>query len=154
MKDTRKGRISHATYMRVVGQVLINDWFALDKCETLTQIAVVQELVAAYPNRFLSPGWAVRALLDRAIDEVIALARKSKDSHDYRLADFLELRRQHKSVTAIAKEWRLSRECVSRTVGRKAINLVTERFLALTKRKVDAPLAGGSTIYEDKKRTA
>ena len=154
MTNTRKGRISLATYTRVVGQSLTCDWFALDKCETLTQFAVVQELVAAYPNRFLSPGWAVRALLDKAMDEVIALARKSKDTQDHRLADFLELRRQHESVTAIAKEWNLSRECVSRTVGRKAISLVTERFLALTKRKVDAPLAGGSTIYEVKKHSA
>ncbi len=154
MADTRKGRISHATYVRVVGQMLICDWFALDKCETLTQIAVVQELVTAYPNRFLSPGWAVRALLDKAMDEVIVLARNSKNTSDHRIADFLELRRQHKSVTAIAKDWNLSRECVSRTVGRKTINLVTDRLLALSKRKVDAPIAGGSTFHEDKKRPA
>ncbi|MBA2682275.1 MAG: hypothetical protein H0U76_28265 [Ktedonobacteraceae bacterium] len=79
---------------------------------------------------------------------------KSKDTSDHRIADFLERRRQHQSVMAITKEWNLSRECVSRTVGRKAVNLVTDRLLALTKRKVDASLADGSTIYEGKKRTA
>jgi hypothetical protein len=103
----------------------------LDSCEILTQLEVVDQLVSAYPNRFLSPGWAVRALLDKAIDDVMAAARKSKDDQSQRIALFLELRRQGQSVTAIALAWGLSRECVSRTISRKAILLVTDRLLKL-----------------------
>ncbi len=133
MAETRRGRIAHATYVRVVGQMLTRDWFALDTCDVLTQFEIIGQLVSVHPNQFISPGWAVRVLLDKAMDDVIAMASKRKDVGSQRVASFLELRRQGKSVTAIAQEWGLSRECVSRTVSHKAVRLVTDRFLALTK---------------------
>jgi hypothetical protein len=150
MVDSRKGRISRTTYIHVVGHMLIRDWFALEHCETLTQLELVGHLVAAYPNRYLSPGWAVRALLDRAIDDIIAVSRKSKDEGGQRLAKFLELRRQGKQVKEIAEQWELTREHLSRSVNRRAIELVTDRLLVLGRRKllpVEAP-------NNDTKRTA
>ena len=81
MSETKRGRISHATYVRTVGHMLTRDWYALDQCEVLTQLEIIDQLVSTYPHRFLCPGWAVRALLDKAIDDVIAASQKSKDEH-------------------------------------------------------------------------
>jgi hypothetical protein len=69
---------------------------------------------------------------------VIAAARKSKDVAGQRSADFLDLRRQGQSVTDIAKAWSLSRECVSRTVSRKALLLVTDRLVQFGKASLAA----------------
>lgn len=158
MGETRRGRISQATYVRTVGQMLTRDWFALERCEVLTQLEIVGQLVQAYPHRFLSLGWAVRALLDKAMDDVIAVARKSKDAAGQQIADFLDLRRQGQSVTDIAKAWGLSRECVSRTVSRKAILLVTDRLLQMGKAHLsDAQTDGkqrSATSGEGKKQGA
>jgi hypothetical protein len=158
MGETRRGRISHATYVRTVGQMLTRDWFALDRGDVLTQLEIVGQLVAAYPNRFLSPGWAVRALLDKAMDDVMAAARKSKDGQGQRIAQFLELRRQEQTVTDIAKAWELSRECVSRTISRKAILLVTDRFLLLSKASLsdatNGPKQRSATSVEREKQGA
>lgn len=131
MSETKRGRISHATYVRTVGHMLTRDWYTRDQCEVLTQLDIVGQLVSAYPNRFLCSGWAVRALIDKAMDDVIAASNKCKDEPGQRIAQFLELRWQGQTVTAIAQAWGLSRECVSRTISRKAILLVTDRLLKL-----------------------
>lgn len=134
--ELRRGRISHATYVQAIGQALARDWFRLESCDILTQLDLVRHLVSTYPEKYPSPGWAVRALLDKAIDDVIALCRSHPDATNSRIVDFLEGRRSGVSVTAIALRWNLSRECVSRTIGRKASFLVTERVLVRNRRKV------------------
>jgi hypothetical protein len=58
------------------------------------------------------------------------------DPASERLATFLEERRTGKTVTAIAREWGLSREYVSRTVARQAIRLVTDRVLVIGRRRL------------------
>jgi len=63
--EARRGRISHVIYVRTVGQVLTRDWFALGGCDVLAQLELVGQLVATYPERYLSRGWAIRAVLDR-----------------------------------------------------------------------------------------
>src|SRR5258707_11693066 len=125
-------------YVHVVGQALTRDWFALETCEPLAQLELVGRLVETRPDRYPSRGWAVRALLDKAIDDVIALCRPRPDPASARLVQFLEARRAGKSVTAIAADWKLSRECVSRTVGRQAIQLVTDRILDRNRRGAHA----------------
>jgi hypothetical protein len=136
MVETRRGRISHATYVRTIGRMLTRDWYALEACEVLTGLDLVTRLVAAYPDRYPSKGWAVRAVLDKAITGVIALCEARPDPASARLARFLDARRQGQSVAAIAQEWGLSREHVSRSVGRQAIMLVTDRVQALNSRAV------------------
>lgn len=139
MGESRRGRISRAVYVRTVGQMLTRDWYALESCEVLTQLDIVAQLVAKYPDRYPSVGWAVRGVLDKAISSVIALCQARPDQASQRLAAFLEARRSGKSVTAIAREWELSREYVSRTVGRQAILLVTEKVLAISRLSVVEP---------------
>ncbi len=154
MSETRRGRISRATYIRVVGQMLTRDWFALDQCEILTQLEIVGQLVAAHPNRFPTPGWAVRALLDKAMDDVIALSRKSDDERSLRVALFLELRRMGQTVTQIAQWWELSREYVSRSIARQAVTLVTDRLLLISKSKLPVNAAQKPGNAGDTKRPA
>jgi hypothetical protein len=134
--DSRRGRTSHATYVRVVGQVLTRDWYALETCEALKQIDLVGRLVESRPDRYPTRGWAVRAILNKAIGDTIDLCHMQSDRASERLAAFLEARSGGKTVTAIAREWGLSRECVSRTVARQAIRLVTDRVLALGRRRL------------------
>lgn len=134
--EAKLGRTSHAAYMRVVGQALTRDWYALEACDTLTQLDLVSRLVETRPDRYPTRGWAVRAILNKAIGDTIDLCQLQADPASERLAAFLEGRRTGKTVTAIAREWGLSRECVSRTVARQAIRLVTDRVLALGRRRL------------------
>ncbi len=127
--EVRRGRISHATYLQAVGQSLARDWFGLEKCDILSQLDLVQHLVALHPDRYPSPGWAVRALLDKSMDDVVALCRSHPDSMNLRIIEFMEARRSGTSIKAIAERWGLSRECVSCTVGRQVTRLVTDRVL-------------------------
>jgi len=140
--EGRRGRISHAAYVRTVGQALTRDWYALEGCEVLAQLELVGQLLATYPERYPSRGWAVRALLDRAMRDVIALCRSKPDAASARLARFLEARQKGESVAAIARMLGLTREHLSRSVGHQAIVLVTDRVLALNRGGLTT---GGST---------
>ena len=52
--DSKRGRTSHAAYIRVVGRALTQGWYALETCETFSQLELVSRLVAARP---LSNTW-------------------------------------------------------------------------------------------------
>jgi hypothetical protein len=96
--EVRRGRISHTAYVRVVGQALPRDWFALESCEILAQLDLVERLVARYPERYPSRGWAVRAFLDKAVDDVVTLCQSRSDLASMQLVRFLEARRNGASV--------------------------------------------------------
>jgi hypothetical protein len=138
MNERRRGRIPIAEYEAVVGRMLTRDWFALDECDTLTQLDLIESLVTIHPARYPSRGAAVRWLLDKAIDQVVAACEASADAGSLRIAEFLRQRRAGVSVVAMAREWGLSREYVSRTIGRRATQLVTRRVLALGRRTLIA----------------
>ncbi len=138
MNERRRGRIPVAEYEAVVGRMLTRDWFALDECDTLTQLDLIESLVTTHPARYPSRGAAVRWLLDKAIDQVVATCEASADAGSLRIAEFLRQRRTGASVVAIARAWGLSREYVSRTIGRRATQLVTRRVLALGRRTLIA----------------
>ncbi len=142
MGETRRGRIARDTYISTVGQMLTRDWFTLDRCDILTQLEIVDQLVAAYPNRYLSRGAAVRFVLDKAIGQVVAACRASSDHATRRIADYLEARQSGQSISAIARAWGLSREYTSRAIGRRAVELVTDRVLVLGRRKLMAQGTG------------
>jgi hypothetical protein len=74
--------------------------------------------------------------LNKAIGDTIDLCHLQSDPASDRLAAYLEARRTGKMATAIAREWGLSRECLSRTVARQAIRLVTDRVLTLGRRRL------------------
>ena len=112
------------------------DWFALDASEILTQFELVDYLVSAEPRRYWSKGQAVRVLLDRSIEHVIAHIQKSDDKSNNRVAEFLQKRKAGISIAAIGRDWGMTREHLSRSVNRQAIQLVTERFLTLARQSV------------------
>ncbi len=145
MAEGRRGRISQATYLRVVGAMLTRDWFALDQCDILTQLDLVEQLVTQYPTRYLCKGLAVRAILDKAIQQVIDACRASADPASVRVATYLDLRKQGQTTAAIARSWGMTREYVSRSVGRRAIHLVTDRTLRLGRRQLVAHDASEAT---------
>src|SRR5262249_36142266 len=153
MVGARRGRIARDTYISTVGQMLTRDWFTLDRCDVLTQLEIVDQLVAVYPNRYLSRGAAVRFVLDKAIGQVVAACRVSSDHPTRRIADYLEARQSGKSVSAVAREWSLSREYVSRAIGRRAIELVIDRVLVLGHRKLVAQESAGP-LAETQQRPA
>jgi hypothetical protein len=138
----------------VVGKGLTQDWYALDHCEVLTQLELVDHLVKAYPKRFLTKGAAVRAILDKAMDQVIAACRQSSDHGSERIASFLEARTRGESVADIAREWGLSREYVSRRVGRQAIGLVTARAVAIGRQTLAIHEPHGATVNPSAKQSA
>jgi hypothetical protein len=138
MGERRRGRIPVVEYEAVVGRMLTRDWFTLDMCDTLTQLDLVESLVTAHPARYPSRGAAVRWLLDKAMDQVIAACEASADAGSARIAAFHRQRRTGVSVVEIARTWGISREYVSHTVSRRATHLVTRRVLALGRRTLIA----------------
>ena len=102
----------------------------------MIQLDLVWHLVSTCPETFPSPGWVVKALLDKAIDDVIAPCRSHPDVTNSRIVDLLEGRRSGDSVTDIVLRWNPSRECVSRTIGRNAVFLVAERVLVRNRKKM------------------
>jgi hypothetical protein len=101
-------------------------------------------------DRVLSRGAAVRFVLDKAISQVVAACRAGSDHATRRIADYLEARQSGLSVSAIAREWGLSREYTSRAIGRRAGELVTDRVLVLGRRKL---IAQGTTASASAPRT-
>jgi hypothetical protein len=138
MGEGRRGWIPVAQYEAVVGRMLTRDWFTLDSCDSLTQLDLVESLVTAHPARYPSHGAAVRWLLDKAMDQVIAACEASADAGSTRIAEFLRQRRSGVTVVEIARTWGISREYVSRTVSRRATQLVTRRVLAMGRRTLEA----------------
>ena len=97
--EARRGRTSHAAYIRVVGQALTRDWYALEACETLTQLDLVTRLVESRPDRYPTRGWAVRAILNKAIGDTIDLCHLQSDPASERLA----------AASASRARWRVRR---------------------------------------------
>jgi hypothetical protein len=134
--NTKRGRISRAAYEQAVGKMLMRTWNVLDTCDVLTQLDVVQHFCEVNPRRYPTPGFAVRELLDMAMDQVIQISLKSKDIPTQRIAYYLLWRMDNKSIAFIGESFSLSREYVTRTIGKRAIHLVTERVLQIGRRKL------------------
>src|SRR6185369_7185328 len=124
-----------------------------DECDMLTQLDLVESLVTTHPARYPSRGAAVRWLLDKAIDQVVAACDASADSGSVRVAEFLRQRRANVSVVAIARQWGISREYVSRTIGHRATQLVTRRLLALGRRTIVTQATSTTTETDGRKST-
>lgn len=151
MSETKRGRIPYEAYVKTVGQMLTRNWYVLDQCEMLTQLEVIQYLVSVNPTKYPRPGIAVRALLDKAIDQVIVATIDNPHYQTQLTARFLQYRIQGITVSEIAKNWGFSREYISRTIGKQAITLVTDRVLKIGRRKLVAkePEEEGATDVQN-----
>ncbi len=134
--NPKRGRISHSAYEQAVGKMLMRTWDVLDTCDTLTQLDVVQHFCTVNPRKYPTPGFAVRELLDLAIEQVIRISLDAKDITTQRIAYYLMWRRDKQSIAFIGESFGLSREYVTRTIGKRAIQLVTGRVLLIGRRKL------------------
>ena len=80
-----------------------HDAFRLEECSALGQMHGVQVLSSRLARSVFPTGLAIRTLLDRALQEVEMVALYQIDTTTERIARFLHLYRQGKTVTLIAE---------------------------------------------------
>jgi len=132
MAEKRKGRKSQADYREMIGKALLSDRFTLEEFPVLSQLPGIEKWAAAHPYELLPRGKALESLLGKAVADAIVFLGDAKDTTTRRVAEYLRLRYQEqKKVKDIAQEWQLSVDQVSRTAGRRALDIATERFLML-----------------------
>jgi hypothetical protein len=134
MAETRKGRKSQSDYRELIAKALISDRFSLEEFPVLSQLPAIERWATAHPHELLPRGKALQLLLARSVADVIAKIGDADDLVLRRIVLYLQLRyQQHQSVKAIAESWQCSTVHVWRTVGQRALNLVTERFLEVAR---------------------
>ncbi len=120
------------TYANLVGKALAADRFTLDEFPLLSELPAVERFAAAYPHALLPRGKALQVLLSRAIGEVATTYAEDSDATMRRLAAYVRRRYQERqSVTAIARQWQMERSALSHQLSRRALLVVTHRFLQL-----------------------
>jgi hypothetical protein len=134
MAEARRGRKSQGAYRELVAKALVADRFTLDEFPVLCQLPAVEQWAAANPRELLPRGKALQLLLRRAIVDVIDALGEPDDVAVRRLVEYLELRYQKGwHVKTIAERWGCSTVQVWRGTGRRALDLVTARFLLLAR---------------------
>jgi hypothetical protein len=115
-----------------VGKALGADRFELDGFRVLSELPAVERFAVAHPQTLLPRGKAIRILLDRAVAEVATAYAEDADWTLRRIAAYVQLRYgEGRTVTAIAQEWGLERSALSHQLSRRALQVVTHRFLQL-----------------------
>lgn len=124
---------SEATgYTELVGKALGADRFALDAFSVLSELPAIEAWAVAHPQALLARGKALQVLLRRAVADVATGYAEDDDTTMRRLAAYVRLRYQEcQSVTAIARQWQLDRSALSHQLSRRALLVVTHRFLQL-----------------------
>ena len=116
----------------LVGKALATDRFDLDEFPLLSELPAVERFAAAHPHALLPRGKAIQTLLQRAVTEVATAYAEDADRTLRRIAAYVRLRYQEgKSVRAIAEEWGVERSALSHQLSRRALLVVTHRFLQL-----------------------
>ena len=116
-----------------MGEALRNlpDRAALNR-SPLARLSYVERLASErYGGRLMARGLALREVLGACVDRVLSDLGNEKALHRER--DYLELLRDGLSCREASKRLGLSREHVSRTYRKRALQLLTEVFLAVTR---------------------
>jgi hypothetical protein len=125
----------------LVAKALVSDRFALDAFPILSQLPAVEQVAAANPRLLCARGKALQTFLRQAVSEVIAAAGDTDDVAVGRLVEYLRWRYQEGvSVRAIAQRWGCSTVQVWRSTGRRALDLVTVRFLEQVRAASENPV--------------
>jgi len=120
------------SYRELVAKALQADLFALDEFPVLSELPLVAAWAEAHPREMLPRGKVLRALLRRATGDVRAAVQDAQDRSSQRLGQFVQLRYQEQqTVTAIAEHLHLTRAYVSRSLGRRATEVIARRFVQL-----------------------
>jgi hypothetical protein len=128
----RRGRPSYEEYVKWVCEALRYDLVQLEGCTALAQLPGVQAARRRQTKTFLPIGASLRAIFDRAVADVEALAKASHTPTLRRVAIFLQIwYREHGTVGQVAEALQLSRSRVAHAVQPQALELVAKRFLDL-----------------------
>jgi hypothetical protein len=126
----KTGRPSHEDYIRRVWTALRLEPLQLEECAALAQLPGVQARIRERPRAFLPTATALRVMLDEAVEEVESMMASSEDARSQRITTFLRIwYRERGTVTQVAQALSLSRSHVAHAVQRRALELVTWRFL-------------------------
>lgn len=151
MTETKRGRKSQSNYRALVGKALFADRFALEEFPVLSQLPAVEQWAAAHQRELLPHGKALQIILRQAVEDVIARIGEAQDTQMRRLIDFLRSRYiEQASVKVIAESWGCSTVHVWRSVGQRALDLVTDRFLELG--RTSAPVSENSSTLSMTRR--
>jgi hypothetical protein len=146
MADGRRGRKRQEEYRELVMKALTADRFTLEDFPILSQLPAIEHWAAAHPRELLPHGKAIQGYLRQAVKDVIASVGEPEDETMRRLVEYLQLRYLQKvSQKAIAERWGCSTVQVWRSVGHRAIDLITARFLELARVSPNASSAEAST---------
>ena len=100
----------------------------------LARLVYVQRVADyKFKGNALVKGLALKYVLLSCVDRLIA--ELSEEPSLSRSCEFLKLIKQGQNITAISKKLNLSREHVTRFYKRKAVDLVTQEFLRVIKKK-------------------
>jgi hypothetical protein len=114
----------------LVAKALLSDRLTLDEFPVLSQLPSVETWALAHPRELCPRGRALQVLLLQAVTDVVVSVSEADDLATRRLVEYLQLRFQQRlSVRAIAERWGCSAVHVWRSTGRRALDLVTARFL-------------------------
>jgi hypothetical protein len=114
----------------LVAKALLADRLTLDEFPVLSQLPSVETWAQAHPRDLCPRGKALQVLLRQAVTDVVVSVGEADDVATRRLVEYLQLRFQQRlSVRAIAERWGCSAVHVWRSTGRRALDLVTARFL-------------------------
>lgn len=129
-EQKKTGRPSYEDYVRRVWIALRLEPLQLEECTALAQLPGVRARIGERPLAFLPTATALRAMLDEAVGEVEAMVVSNEDATSQRIGTFLRIwYRERGTVTQAAQALSLSRSHVAHAVQRRALELVTRRFL-------------------------
>jgi DNA-binding NarL/FixJ family response regulator len=133
MRETKKEPCPPILWQKRVGEALRNlpDRSALSR-SPLARLSYVEKIASErYNGRLMAKGLALREVLCGCVEGVVSDVANEPTLRRER--QYLELVRDGLSCSEASKRLGLSREHVSRTYRKKALQLLTEEFLRRTK---------------------
>jgi len=134
MREIKEGSWPSVVWQQRVGEALRNlpDRSALSR-SPLARLSYVERLaIERYNGRLMAKGLALREVLGGCVERVVGDIANEPALRRER--EYLESLRDGLSCKEASKRLGLSREHVSRVYRRRALQLLTEEFLCLTKR--------------------
>ena len=124
------GRPSQSDYVKLVCKMLRASTYELEECTALSQMPGVEQRRKQYSAAIFPLGMALHTMFEEAVSEIEILSHIQNDLQGRRMSTFLKVwYRERSTVTQVAQALSLSRSHVAHAVQRRALDLVTRRFL-------------------------
>jgi hypothetical protein len=133
--------------VRLVASLIRADVLKLEDCVTFASYPGVRALMKCHQQNVLPLGVSLKALLDRAVADVLALTSAVNACTYRRMAIFLQLwYLEERRVTDVARTLQLERTHVAKTVQRPMLELVARRFLYLAEQADPLSQSGEKSV--------